>query len=64
LEHEEHEGSKAHQGLSLDLERLGRIVLDAGLKVHRSLGPGLLESVHEHCLAASSTFAASLRDAK
>lgn len=25
--------------------------MDAGLKVHRTLGPGLLESVYEHCLA-------------
>jgi GxxExxY protein len=26
-------------------------VVDAGLKVHRALGPGLLESAYEHCLA-------------
>ena len=26
-------------------------IVDAGLKVHRTLGPGLLESVYEHCLA-------------
>ena len=25
--------------------------MDAGIKVHRALGPGLLESVYEHCLA-------------
>jgi GxxExxY protein len=25
--------------------------VDAGLKVHRALGPGLLESTYEHCLA-------------
>jgi GxxExxY protein len=24
--------------------------VDAGLKVHRALGPGLLESAYEHCL--------------
>ena len=28
-----------------------RQVIDAGLKVHRALGPGLLESVYEVCLA-------------
>jgi GxxExxY protein len=28
-----------------------RAALDAGLKVHRALGPGLLESAYEHCLA-------------
>ena len=28
-----------------------RAVVDAALAVHRALGPGLLESVYEHCLA-------------
>ena len=28
-----------------------RSVVDAALAVHRALGPGLLESVYEHCLA-------------
>lgn len=32
-------------------ERVGRIVVDAALAVHRALGPGLLESVYEACLA-------------
>jgi GxxExxY protein len=36
--------------MSAELERLGRIAVDAGLKVHRTLGPGLLESVYEHCV--------------
>ena len=27
------------------------MVVDCGLKVHRTLGPGLLESAYEHCLA-------------
>ena len=27
------------------------MIVDAGLKVHRTLGPGLLESAYEHCLA-------------
>lgn len=31
-------------------EDVARIVVDAGLKVHRALGPGLLESAYEHCL--------------
>ena len=51
MSHEEHEGSKAHEGISIELERLSRTVVDAALKVHRALGPGLLESVYEHCLA-------------
>ena len=29
---------------------LSKIVFDAGLKVHRTLGPGLLESAYEACL--------------
>ncbi len=34
-----------------DVERVGKIVLDAAFKVHTALGPGLLESVYEACLA-------------
>jgi GxxExxY protein len=33
------------------LDPIGRMAVDAALKVHRELGPGLLESVYEHCLA-------------
>ena len=29
---------------------LAKIVFEAGLKVHRALGPGLLESAYEECL--------------
>jgi GxxExxY protein len=32
-------------------EAAARQVVDAAIKVHRTLGPGLLESVYEHCLA-------------
>ena len=32
-------------------EAVARQVVDAGLKVHSALGPGLLESVYEQCLA-------------
>ena len=48
MEHEEHEAS---EGLSKQTEGLATVVVDAGLKVHRALGPGLLESVYEHCMA-------------
>jgi len=37
-----------------DAERLGRIterIIAAAIKVHRALGPGLLESAYESCLA-------------
>jgi GxxExxY protein len=33
-----------------DLDDLARVVIGAGIKVHRALGPGLLESVYERCL--------------
>lgn len=36
-----------------DLEDLARIAIDCGLKVHQALGPGLLESAYEACLAYS-----------
>ena len=29
---------------------LAKIVFDAGMRVHKALGPGLLESVYEECL--------------
>lgn len=32
------------------VENIGAIIIDAGLKVHRTLGAGLLESVYESCL--------------
>ena len=33
------------------VEEIGRDVVDAALKVHSALGPGLLESAYEVCLA-------------
>jgi GxxExxY protein len=32
-------------------ELVARGVVDAGFKIHTQLGPGLLESTYEHCLA-------------
>ncbi|WP_333588139.1 GxxExxY protein [Phenylobacterium sp.] len=46
-----HEGHKGHEGIDASVEALGRQVVDAGLKVHRVLGAGLLESAYETCLA-------------
>ena len=37
--------------IPLETERVGAQVVDAGLRVHEALGPGLLESAYEHCLA-------------
>ncbi len=33
-----------------ELERLARIAVDCGFKLHDEFGPGLLESVYEACL--------------
>jgi GxxExxY protein len=35
----------------MDLERVAREIVDAAIKVHRTLGPGLLESAYQQCLA-------------
>jgi GxxExxY protein len=35
----------------MDPEEVGKQIVDAALKVHRSLGPGLLESTYQTCLA-------------
>jgi len=36
-----------------DIEELARLAVDCGFKLHKELGPGLLESVYETVLAAS-----------
>lgn len=36
-----------------DVERLARVAVDCGFRVHQGLGPGLLESVYETVLEAS-----------
>ena len=42
--------AKARQEPCAAADAVARQVVDAGLKVHRTLGPGLLESVYEACL--------------
>jgi GxxExxY protein len=37
------------------VDAVARAVVDCGLKIHRELGPGLLESAYEHCLAYELT---------
>jgi len=36
-----------------DVEALATVAVDCGYRIHRDLGPGLLESVYEQVLAAS-----------
>lgn len=38
-------------GISLETDRIAKEVVDSAFKVHSTLGPGLLESVYEICLA-------------
>jgi GxxExxY protein len=47
MNHEEHEG---REGFTKGAEAVAAVVVDAGLKVHRTLGAGLLESAYEQCL--------------
>jgi GxxExxY protein len=37
--------------LSFEEEEIGSLIVNAAFKVHKSLGPGLLEKVYEVCLA-------------
>jgi len=46
-----HQGHQEAGPVSNEVDQIGRAVVDAALKVHRALGPGLLESVYEACLA-------------
>ena len=34
-----------------ELERIGEIIVNAAFKVHKELGPGLLEKIYEACMA-------------
>lgn len=42
---------KHYEPIPPEIERVGKLILDAAYKVHTALGPGLLESVYEACLA-------------
>ena len=46
-----HEGHEETEPLPAATERVGSAVLNAAFAVHKALGPGLLESVYEACLA-------------
>ncbi len=42
---------EAHDSVPAFVEAIARSAVDAALAVHRALGPGLLESTYETCLA-------------
>ena len=35
----------------MEIEKISRIIVNTSIKVHKALGPGLLESVYQKCLA-------------
>jgi len=39
----------------MDIDEIGTIIVDSAIKVHKSLGPGLLESAYQKCLAYELT---------
>jgi GxxExxY protein len=42
---------KVFEPIAPETERVASAIIDSAFKVHRTLGPGLLESVYELCLA-------------
>jgi len=46
-----HDGHDKTEPVPEAVNRVGRSVMDGAFTVHRALGPGLLESVYEACLA-------------
>jgi len=39
-----------HEAIPDELERIGAAIVDSAYRVHKELGPGLLESVCEECM--------------
>jgi len=46
---------KLHEPITSDVEYIASLIIESAFKVHRSLGPGLLESVYEICLCHELT---------
>ncbi len=42
--------TRVFEPIADETERVAKLVMDAAFKVHRALGPGLLESVYEICV--------------
>ena len=43
--HQDHQGA-----CSKEVERVATVIVDCAIRVHRELGPGLLESAYQRCL--------------
>lgn len=41
---------KVYKPLAIDEERIAKIIVNSAYKVHRNLGPGLLEKIYEIAL--------------
>jgi GxxExxY protein len=44
-------GAALRFNLDMEIEQIGRVTINSAIKVHKTLGPGLLESVYQKCLA-------------
>lgn len=44
------DNKEKYDSLPPELEELGKEIVDAAYKVHKNLGPGLLERIYEKCL--------------
>jgi GxxExxY protein len=44
-------GSLRLREMVVGIEEIAKIIVDSAIKVHRALGPGLLESAYQQCLA-------------
>ena len=49
--HESHEKHEGEAKYDVNFDELSRNVIGCALAVHRELGPGLLESTYENCMA-------------
>ena len=45
------EAKNAKKKREVDIEEVARVIVDSAIKVHRALGPGLLESAYQSCFA-------------
>ena len=51
VHHEGHEGHEGKRKTIVKFDELSNKVIGCAIEVHRQLGPGLLESTYEQCLA-------------